>query len=118
MKKITLSVALLASVLTLKAQDTSCTYFSDKDVYHFDYQQDTITSIDEQTTEFYEINIKHGDILCLDLSDKKLRVRKVITTFSNNSTQTQILDSKDCVYYSSFGVIKVLVGKPKLAIKL
>ena len=32
MKKITISIALLASVLALKAQDTSCTYFNGKEV--------------------------------------------------------------------------------------
>ena len=118
MKKITLSVALLASVLTLKAQDTLCTYFSGKDVYHFDYQKDVVTSIDEQTTKFYEINIKYGDVLCLDLSDEEPRVRKIITTFFDGSTSTQVLDSKDHVYFTTFGVTKVLIGKPKLAIKL
>ena len=118
MKKITLSVALLASVLATKAQDTLCTYFNGKDVYHFDYQADTILSVDEQTTKFYEVNLKYGDILCLDLSDDKLRVRKVITTFFDGSTSTQVLDSKNNVYYTNLGVTKVLVGKPKLAIKL
>ena len=41
MKKITLSVALLASVLALKAQDTTCTYFKGENVYEFDYKMDT-----------------------------------------------------------------------------
>ena len=118
MKKITLSVALLASVLATKAQDTLCTYFAGKDVYHFDYQQDTIISVDEQTTKFYEVNLKYGDILCLDFSDDKLRVRKVIATFFDGTTSTEVLDSKNNVYYTTLGVTKILVGKPKLAIKL
>ena len=118
MKKIILSVALVASVLATKAQDTLCTYFTGKDVYHFDYQQDTITSIDKQTTRFYEVNLNYGDVLCLDLSDKKQRVRKVITTFFDGTIKTQILDSKDVVYYSPIGATKVLVGRPHIAIKL
>ena len=118
MKKIILSVALVASVLATKAQDTLCTYFAGKDVYHFDYQQDTILSIDEQTTRFYEVNLKYGEVLCLDLSDDKLRVRKVITTFFDGTTSTEILDSKDNVYYTHFGVTRVLVGRPYIAIKL
>ena len=118
MKKITLSVALLANVLAAKAQDTLCTYFNDKDVYEFNYYTNEITSQDEQTSRFYEINLKYGDILCLDLSDEKLRVRKVITTFFDGTTSTQILDSKNDVYFTTLGVTKVLVGKPRLAIKL
>jgi len=118
MKKIILSVALVASVLATKAQDTMCVYFAGKDVYHFDYQQDTILSVDEQTTRFYEVNLKYGDVLCLDLSDEKQRVRKVITTFFDGTTSTEILDSKDHVYYTSLGVTRVLVGRPYIAIKL
>ena len=118
MKKITLTIGLIASMLSTNAQDTLCTYFTGKDVYHFDYQQDTILSVDEQTTRFYEVNLKYGDVLCIDLSDEKLRVRKVITTFFDGSTSTQVLDSKNNVFYTNLGVTKVLVGKPKLAIKL
>ena len=118
MKKTTLTIGLIASMLSANAQDTLCTYFNGKDVYHFDYQQDTIISVDEQTTKFYEVNLKYGDILCLDLSDEKLRVRKVITTFFDGTTSTQILDSKNDVYFTTLGVTKVLIGKPRLAIKL
>ena len=118
MKKITISVALLASVLTLKAQDTTCTYFTGKEVYEFDYQMDTILWWEDQTTKFYDIEVKYGNVLCLDLSDEKNRVRKVITTFFDGETITQVLDSKNNVYYSPKGASKVSVGKPKLAIKL
>lgn len=118
MKKITISVALLASVLTLKAQDTTCTYFTGKEVYEFDYQMDTILYWEEQTTKFFEIKVGYGDVLCLDLSDEKNRVRKVITTFFDGETITQVLDSKNNVYYSPKGTAKISVGKPRLAIKL
>lgn len=118
MKKITISVALLASVLTLKAQDTTCTYFTGKRVIEFDYKMDTVLYEQEQTTKFFEIKVKYGDVLCLDLSDEKSRVRKVITTFFDGETITQVLDSKNNVYYSPKGTAKVSVGKPKLAIKL
>ena len=118
MKKITISVALLASVLTLKAQDTSCTYFTGKKVYEFDYKMDTILYVSEQTTKFYDINIGYGNVLCLDLSDEKNRVRKVITTFFDGETTTDVLDSKNEVYYSPRGASKVSVGRPRLAIKL
>ena len=128
MKKITLSIGLIAVMLSSNAQDTTCTYFKGKKVYEFDYQMDTILySVDfevggelqvEDIGKFYEIPIEYGDVLCLDLSDEKDRVRKVITTFFDGTTREDILDSKNEVYYSPRGVVKVSVSKPKLAIKL
>ena len=118
MKKITLSVALLATMLTAKAQDTTCTYFTGKRVIEFDYYADTILYEVEQTTKYYDIEVKYGSVLCLDLSDHKNRIRKVITTFFDGTTREDILDSKDEVYYTPQGVTKVSVGRPRLAIKL
>jgi len=113
MKKLTLSIGLVAAILSAKAQDTSCTYFAGKEVYEFDYKMDTILSVNEQTTRFYDINVVYGNVLCLDLSDKKDRIRKVITTFIDGETITQILDSGNNVYYSPKGTAKVSVGKSK-----
>ena len=118
MKKLTLSIGLVAAILSTKAQDTTCTYFTGKKVYEFDYQMDTILYKTEQTTKYYDIEVKYGDVLCLDFSDKKKRVRKVITTFFDGSTREDVLDSKDYVYYSPRGTAKVSVGRPRLAIKL
>jgi hypothetical protein len=118
MKKLTLSIGLVAAILSAKAQDTTCTYFKGKEVYEFDYQMDTILWWEEQTTKFYDIEVKYGDVLCLDLSDDKKRVRKVITTFFDGTTTQDVLDSKDEVYYTPRGVVKISVGKPRLAIKL
>ena len=118
MKKLTLSIGLVAAILSAKAQDTTCTYFAGKEVYEFDYQMDTILWWEKQTTKFYDIEVEYGDVLCLDLSDKKNRVRKVITTFFDGTTRQDILDSKDDVYFTPRGTVKVSVGKPKLAIKL
>jgi len=118
MKKLTLSIGLVAAILSAKAQDTTCTYFKGKEVYEFDYQMDTILYWEEQTTKFYDIEVKYGNTLCLDLSDDKSRVRKVITTFFDGTTRVDILDSKNEVYYTPRGVVKVSVGRPRLAIKL
>ena len=118
MKKLTLSIGLVAAILSAKAQDTTCTYFTGKEVYEFDYQMDTILWWEDQTTKFYDIEVKYGNVLCLDLSDKKKRVRKVIITFFDGTTREDILDSKDEVYYTPRGVVKVSVGRPRLAIKL
>ena len=118
MKKLTLSIGLVAAILSAKAQDTTCTYFKGKEVYEFDYQMDTILYWEEQTTKFFDIEVKYGNVLCLDLSDDKKRVRKVITTFFDGTTREDILDSKDEVYYTPQGVTKVSVSRPRLAIKL
>ena len=118
MKKLTLSIGLVAAILSAKAQDTTCTYFKGKKVYEFDYKVDTILSVSEQNSKYYDIEVKYGDVLCLDLSDKKNRLRKVIITYFNGETRTDILDSKDNVYFSPQGTIKVSVGKPKFIQKL
>ena len=118
MKKLTLSVGLIAAMLSSNAQDTTCTYFTGKRVIEFDYQMDTILYEQEQTTKYFDIEVKYGNTLCLDLSDHKNRVRKVITTFFDGTTREDILDSKDEVYFTPRGVTKVSVGRPRLAIKL
>jgi len=112
MKKLTLSIGLVAAILSAKAQDTSCTYFTGKEVYEFDYQMDTILSVDEQTTRFYTIKIEDNQVLCLDLSDKKNRVRKVIVKYSDGTSKVQVLKSKDYVYYTGINTVEVKVGKP------
>tara|TARA_R110000744_G_scaffold141748_1_gene253174 strand:- start:117 stop:473 length:357 start_codon:yes stop_codon:yes gene_type:complete len=118
MKKLTISIALVAGIMSAKAQDTTCTYFTGKEVYEFDYYADTVLYWMDNNEKYFEVNIKYGSVLCLDLSDKKSRTRKVITEFFDGSTVEQILDSKDNVYYSPQGATKVLVGKPKFFCKL
>ena len=113
MKKLTLSIGLVAAIMSAKAQDTTCTYFKGKRVIEFNYQTSEIIYEVEQNSRFYDIEVKYGDVLCLDLSDDKNRTRKVITTFFDGSTQEDILDSKDNVYYSPQGTTKVSVGRPR-----
>ena len=113
MKKLTLSIGLVAAILSAKAQDTTCTYFKGKRVIEFNYQTSEIIYEVEQNSKFYDIEVEYGDVLCLDLSDDKNRTRKVITTFFDGSTQEDILDSKDNVYYSPQGATKVSVGRPR-----
>ena len=114
MKKITLSVGLIATMLSSNAQDTTCTYFTGDRVIEFDYYNNTILYEVKHENKFYEIKIKYGDVLCLDLSDDKKRFRKVITEFFDGSVREDILDSKENVYYSTLGVVKVLVSKPRI----
>tara|TARA_R100000808_G_C2093711_1_gene113151 strand:+ start:300 stop:656 length:357 start_codon:yes stop_codon:yes gene_type:complete len=118
MKKLTLSVGLLMGILSANAQDTTCTYFTGKRVIEFNYYTSEILYETEQNSKYFKINIKYGDVLCLDFSDEKVRTRKVITTFFDGSTREDILDSKDNVYYSPRGAVEVLVGKPRFFNKL
>jgi len=118
MKKLTLSVGLLIGVMAMKAQDTTCTYFVGKRVIEFNYYTNEILYEKVHDSKYYEINLTYGDVLCLDFSDEKVRTRKVITTFFDGSTREDILDSKNSVYYSPRGTVKILVGKPRFFNKL
>jgi len=118
MKKLTLSIGLVAAILSAKAQDTTCTYFYKKRVIEFNYQTSEILKDTFHYEKLFDIEVKYGDVLCLDLNDEKNRVRKVITTFFDGTTRKDILDSKDNIYYTPRGVVKVSVGRPRLAIKL
>ena len=118
MKKLTLSVGLLMGILSSNAQDTTCTYFEGQRVIEFNYYTSEILYEVKHNNKFYEINLEYGDVLCLDLNDMKSRVRKVITTFFDGTTQEDILNSENNIYYSPRGATKILVGKSKFAIKL
>jgi len=111
-------VLTLLSTVTSNAQDTICTYFIHDDVYEFDYDMDTVMTYDEQTTRFYSIEVGYRQVLCLDLSDTTERVRRVIITYPDGSKSREVLDSRDKVYYTPFGPLKVEVGKPKYMILL
>jgi hypothetical protein len=113
MKKLTLSIGLMTAILSAKSQDTTCTYFKGKQVIEFDYQTSDIVYEANQEKRFYDVEVEYGNVLCLHLSDKKNKVRKVITTFFDGTTITEILDSGDDVYYSPQGTTKVSVGKSR-----
>tara|TARA_R100000458_G_scaffold54198_1_gene57070 strand:+ start:929 stop:1285 length:357 start_codon:yes stop_codon:yes gene_type:complete len=118
MKKITLTIGLIATILSTKAQDTTCTMFHKKEVLEFNYYTDEITSKDLHVSKYYDINVNYGDVLCLHLYDQKNRTRKVIITFFDGSTSEEVLESKSNVYYSPQGATKVSVGKPRFFSKL
>ena len=61
MKKITLSVGLLAAIMSVKAQDTTCTYFTGKKVLEFDYKMDTILYVQEHKTKFFDIIVEYDN---------------------------------------------------------
>jgi len=118
MNKITLTIALVFAFTIANAQDTTCTFFTSERVIEFDYYTSEALYEEKQTKKFYDIKVKLGDVLCLHLCDQKQRLRKVKITFSDGSTSSKILNSYDDFYYLSNDIVKVSVGKPKLAIKL
>ena len=113
MKKITLSVALLATMLTAKAQDTICTMVKTNEVIEFEYKtSEIIDRADYKGIVFIEVGYR--EVLCLHLYDNKLRVRKVIITYPDGEQVVEVLDSKDNVYYSPIGPMTIEVRRPKL----
>ena len=114
MKKLMLCSILSILFFNAYPQDTSCTYFKGKRVIEFDYQTSEILYEVEQEEKFYEIEFTYGNVLCLDLSDHKKRFRKIITEYFDGDVIEQFLDSKDDVYYSPRGTVKISVGKPSL----
>ena len=114
MKKLMLCSILSVLFINAYSQDTSCTYFTGKRVIEFNYYTDTILYEVEQEERFYEIEITYGNVLCLDLSDGKKRFRKVITEYFDGEIIEQFLDSKDNVYFSPKGAVKVSVGRAKI----
>ncbi|MDC3306155.1 hypothetical protein OAV36_04435 [Flavobacteriales bacterium] len=114
MKKLMLCSILSVLSINAYSQDTSCTYFVGERVIEFNYYTDTILYEVEQEEKFYEIELTYGNVLCLDLSDGKKRFRKVVTEYFDGDVIEQFLDSKDNVYFSPRGSIKISVGKPSL----
>ena len=117
MKKLTLSVALLASVLATKAQDTTCTMVTREKVHKFNYYTDTILRSREHIKGSVFIDVGYNQVEVLHLYDKKYRVRKVILTYDDGSQVVEICDSKSDVYYAT-GPVRIEVRRPRFMIKL
>jgi hypothetical protein len=113
MKKLTLSIALAAGIMSAKAQDTTCTYFVGNEVYEFNYQTSEIISEDIHNSGLYTIRVKEGDVLCLDFSDTIACTRKVVTTYSDGEEDIVHLDANGKVYYSQDSILRVQVGRPE-----
>ena len=119
MNKITLTIALVFGFTIANAQDTTCTFFAEHIVYKFNYYTSKAIGKEKQTERYYDINVKHGDVLCLDLVDfhKYKKVRKVKITYFDGSTSSKILNSYDNFYYLSNDIVKVSVSKPRRKLK-
>ena len=108
MKKITLSIALVAAIMSAKAQDTTCTMVRGEEIVEFNYQtSEVIDREDYKGTVFIEVGYR--EVLCLHLYDKKRNKRKITTTYPNGEQVVQRLQSKDNVYYFEVGPLTVEV---------
>ena len=111
MKKLTLSIGLLAGILSANAQDTLCLMVKQKEILEFNYYTSEILNrMNWKGAVYY--NIKGKDVLCLHLYDKQNKVRKVII-----NGKEEILNSKSTLYYIS-GPAKIAIGKSKYFIEL
>ena len=77
MKKITISIALLTTMLTTKAQDTICTMVKTDEVIEFNYQTSKVIERENYKGIVF-IEVKNGEVLCLHLYDKVKRKRKIM----------------------------------------
>ena len=110
MKKLTLSIGLVAAMLSAKAQDTICTMVRLHEVIEFNFKTSDIINVRKvYSCELIFIEVDTNEVLCLHLYDEKLRVRKVINHYSNGESVEHVLDSKNNVYYSPDFGEKVLV---------
>ena len=106
MKKITISIALLATMLTTKAQDTICTMVKTNEVIEYNYKTSKIINRENYKGIVF-IEVKHGQILCLHLYDKVNRKRKVTITYHDGEQVVQRLNSKNDVYFSKIGPLTI-----------
>tara|TARA_R100001082_G_C4252680_1_gene112116 strand:+ start:81 stop:440 length:360 start_codon:yes stop_codon:yes gene_type:complete len=119
MKKITLSVGLLASVLFGKAQENIDTN------KYIVYNDTLITWLDVKRNYYVKEYIKDDIILfnnlgektCIHLYDNSPKLRKIII-----ETETEqiinVFDSKDNVICSPSGRFNIIIKKPKLIVKI
>ena len=63
MKKLTLSIGLIVSMLSTQAQDTTCTLFEDKRVLEFNYYTNAVLYEDFHDSKYYKIEVEYGDVL-------------------------------------------------------
>ena len=118
MKKITLSIGLVAAMLSAKSQDTISRYVKLDKVYTVDYQADTTTNLENK--ESFSLNVKEEQALCLFLEDDKLfRTRQLTIVYPNGFVYKQKLRSRKYFYCLPYkGPFKAIVGESKFGIVL
>jgi hypothetical protein len=119
MKKLKLSVIALSLALNSFSQtnDTTYTMLMKKVVLEFDYKTTSILSYQEVNGKV-TLNVAKNEVKCVHLADEKYRVRKVIFEYANGKYVKKILDSKDNIYFSEEGPLKITIGPARLMILL
>ena len=111
MKKLTLSIGLLAGILTSNAQDTTCFLFKDSLVYSFDAKNE-LKNTKKFKEQFYTIKVNEKNILGVDLYDEKVCVRLITVIYKDDSHKNFLLNSFDKTYYFGPNVQQVKVSLP------
>ena len=106
MKKITLSIGLIASVLCSNAQDTSKIAIKGNTVFEWNYKTGHLIREYKYKKSFFT-QINENNVLNLWLYDKIDRNRVVITTYPNGKTSIDTLKSKDNMYFSKLGPFRI-----------
>ena len=112
MKKLTISIGLVAAILSAKAQDTTDIMITKQNVYYF--ERGTAVCIKKYPHNndicFYAVE---NEVIDFHLYDNKLRTRKVFVTYPDGEVVSKILDSKNNIYTTKVGPFKLEIGKPK-----
>ena len=111
MKKLTLSIGLLAGIITSNAQDTTCFLFKDSLVYIFD-NKNKLKNTKKFKEQFYTIKANKNNILGVDLYDEKVCVRLITVIYKDNSHKNFLSNSFDTTYYFDPNVLQVKVSLP------
>ena len=108
MKKLTLSIGLVAAMLSSKAQDTICTMIQPNRAIEFDYKTNQIVLTTPCSSDYY-IYVRKNEVLALHLYDKVDATREIITTFPDNSQLNNVFESKSNLYYRPTGPCVVTI---------
>ena len=115
MKKLTLSIGLVAAILSANAQDTLKYVISGKTCTTFDKNTGEIINVYNGNS--FELEICPDYTLELHLNDSKNRLRRVSLICTNGEIIYKNLDSKDNIYYFN-QKRTILVDKCKRFIRL
>ena len=109
MKKLTLSVGLIASLMCSKAQDTIEIAVTPKYIFEWDNKYSIKPSKEYEYIGSFFIEIGENEVLCLWLYDKENKTREVIMTFPSGFVRKNVFNSKNNKYFSPIGPLKVEV---------
>ena len=113
MKKLTLSVGLLAGIMTSNAQDTLQYLISKNSLTEFKVGGGKTY----HNIETFHLFVDSGDVLNLHLFDMKNRLRTIAITYSNGKVVYKTVDSKDNEFFFK-GRAKIIVSRAKRFVRL